>query len=276
MKTIYKIQIAKIISFFLKTFFKKNHIYTRDKIRWNLDLNEGIDLSIFLFGTSEKKIQNLKNLFHLNAKIIIIDIGANVGSISLPLAKIFNNSKIFAIEPTNYAFKKLTKNLNLNSDLKKNISLKQLFLSKMNKPEKVWSSWNFENKDNKHKQHLGTLHSVKKKSYMSLTKFIKLNKIKKVDFIKLDVDGHELDVLKSGEKFLKEKKPVIFIEIAPYLYPEFGYECSVLTSYIKNLGYAFYSDDLKKIKNIDNYVKKITYGGSKNFYLMKNKNAKLR
>ena len=269
MKTKYKIQIAKIISFFLKPLFKKNKVYTRNKIKWILDLNEGIDLSIFLFGTSEKKIRNLEKLFYTNEKLIIIDIGANIGSISLPLAKIFNKSTIFSIEPTNYAFNKLNRNLNLNKDLKKNISLNQLFISKINKPTEVWSSWNFNNNKNKHKQHLGTLHTIKKKSYLSLSKFISLKKIKKIDFIKLDVDGHELDVLKSGQKFLKDNKPVIFIEIAPYLYPEFGYKCSELIIYIKRLGYSFYNDDLKKITNIENYVKRITFGGSKNFYLMK-------
>ena len=67
-----------------------------------------------------------------------------------------------------------------------------------------------------------------------------LKKIKKIDFIKLDVDGHELDVLKSGEKILKTKRPIIFIEIAPYLYPEFGYKCSELINYIKKLKYSFY------------------------------------
>ena len=147
MKTKYKIQIAKIISFFLKFFYKKNQIHIKNKIKWCLDLNEGIDLSIFLFGTSEKKIDNLKKLLKSNKKLTMIDIGANIGSISLPLAKIFNKSKIFAIEPTNYAFKKLTKNLNLNKYLKKNISLNQLFLSKISKPRKVWSSWNFDNDD---------------------------------------------------------------------------------------------------------------------------------
>ena len=270
MKTKNKIQIAKIISFFLTFFYKKNQIHIKNKIKWCLDLNEGIDLSIFLFGTSEKKINSLKKLFKLNEKLIIIDIGANIGSISLPLAKIFNKSKIFAIEPTNYAFKKLTKNLNLNKYLKKNISLNQLFLSKINKPTKVWSSWNFHINANKHKQHLGTLHSIKKKSYMSLNNFINSRNIKKVDFIKLDVDGHELDVLKSGEKFLKDKKPVIFIEIAPYLYPEFGYKCSELITYIKKLKYSFYNEDLKRIKNIDNYIKRITHGSSENFFLMNN------
>ena len=164
MKTKYKIQIAKTISFFLKPFFKKNQIHIRNKIKWMLDLNEGIDLSIFLFGTSEKKIQNLKQIFKSDTKLTIIDIGANIGSISLPLAKIFNKSKIFAIEPTNYAFKKLTKNLNLNNNLKKNIILNQLFLSKIKKPTKVWSSWNFDDNKSKHKQHLGTFRSIKKKS----------------------------------------------------------------------------------------------------------------
>ena len=268
MKTKKKIQIAKIISFFLTLFYKKNQIHTKNKIKWSLDLNEGIDLSIFLFGTSEKKINNLKLLFRPSEELTMIDIGANVGSISLPLAKIFNKSKIFAIEPTNYAFKKLTKNLNLNKYLKKNISLNQLFLSKISKPRKVWSSWNFDNDDDKHKQHLGTLHSIKKKSYISLNNFIKLKKIKKVDFIKLDVDGHELDVLKSGDKFLKNNKPVIFIEIAPYLYPEFGYKCSELITHIQKLKYYFYNEDLKKIENINSYINKITHGGSENFFLI--------
>ena len=183
MKTKHKIQIAKIISFFLKPLYKKNQIHIRSKIKWMLDLNEGIDLSIFLFGTSEKKIRNLTQLFKLNEKLVIIDIGANVGSISLPLAKMFNKSKIFAIEPTNYAFKKLTKNINLNNNLKKNILLNQLFLSKIKKPKKVWSSWNFDDNKDKHKHHLGTLHSIKKRSYISLTKFISLKKLKKLTLL---------------------------------------------------------------------------------------------
>ena len=146
MKTITKINIARFISFFLKIFIRKKSIYKRNGINWFLDLNEGIDLSIYLFGTSENKIKNLKKIFDLNQKIIILDIGANIGSVSLPLAKMFSKSRIFAIEPTNFAFNKLVKNLNLNQNLKKNISLNQLFFSKKNKPEKVWSSWNLHKK----------------------------------------------------------------------------------------------------------------------------------
>ena len=58
MKTIYKIQIAKILSRILTFFISRNQNVERNSIKWSLDLNEGIDLSIYLFGTSEKKIVN--------------------------------------------------------------------------------------------------------------------------------------------------------------------------------------------------------------------------
>tara|TARA_B110000305_G_C19295031_1_gene566169 strand:+ start:215 stop:1030 length:816 start_codon:yes stop_codon:yes gene_type:complete len=268
MKTKHKMFIANIISLFLKPFFSKNYIHTRNGIRWRLDLNEGIDLLIFLFGTSERKIKNINKFFNPHDKITVLDIGANVGSISLPIAKIFTKSKVYSIEPTNYAYKKLNQNLNLNKSLIKNISLNQLFISKVNKPSKVWSSWNFTSEKNKHKKNLGSLRYIKKKSYITLDKFIFKNKIKKIDFIKLDVDGHELDVLKSGEKEIKKKKPIIFMEIAPYLYPEFGYECHELIEYILKVGYLFYDDNVEKIKDINNYIDRISIGSSKNFYLI--------
>ena len=58
---------------------------------------------------------------------------------------------------------------------------------------------------------MGTLKEIKQNSYIRLEEFIETEKLTSVDFIKLDVDGHELDVLKSGEKSLAKIKPVIFI-----------------------------------------------------------------
>ena len=119
MKTKYKILIAKILSKLLTIFISKNQIVVRNEIKWNLDLNEGIDLSVYLFGTSERKISNLKKLLSKkDSSFTVIDIGANIGSVSLLLAKILKNSKVFAIEPTNYAFNKLSNNLSLNKELK--------------------------------------------------------------------------------------------------------------------------------------------------------------
>lgn len=267
MKTKNKIFIGKIISKIITLFFSKEQQVKRNSISWRLDLNEGIDLSIFLFGTSEKKIFNLTKIYNPNKKLIFLDIGSNIGSVSLPLAKLFNNTIIYSIEPTNYAFKKLKKNLSLNKNLKNRILINQLFISDRNIPKKVWSSWNFNNNTNKHSKHKGDLKLIKANFRVSLDNFIKINKIKKVDFIKLDVDGYELDVFKSGNKFFRKNKPVIFIELAPYLYPEFGYSCLDLIKVIKKIGYNFFDEDMNKISNIVKTVNLIDDGSSRNFYL---------
>ena len=269
MKTKNKIFIAKILSKLLTLFISKNQIVVRNNIKWCLDLDEGIDLSVFLFGTSESKISNLKKLLlKKDSSLTIIDIGANIGSVSLKLATIFENSKIFAIEPTNYAYNKLFNNLKLNKELENRVFLRQLFITNSKKPNKVWSSWNFDNSDKKHQKHLGTLKEIRQNAYLKLDQFIKNENLNSVDFIKLDVDGYELDVLTSGENFLKKNKPIIFIEIAPYLYPEFGYSCEELIKFIQKLNYSFLDENVKEVSNIFDQINKIKDGGSKNFFLV--------
>ena len=88
-----------------------------------------------------------------------------------------------------------------------------------------------------------------------------------VSLIKIDVQGHELDVLKSGKKTITKHKPVIYFEFAPYLYKEFGYSPKILINFIKSqLNYNFYDENLKKVININEFVKKLQ-NRSKNFFL---------
>src|SRR6056300_1223143 len=142
-------------------FLSKRQFVKRNGISWQLDLTEGIDLSIFLFGSSEKKIVNLRKIFNSDKKLIFLDIGANIGSVTLPLAKLFNKASIYSIEPTNYAFKKLKENLSLNERLKNQVLINQLFISDKKNPKKVWSSWNFNKQKNKHSIHRGNLKLIK-------------------------------------------------------------------------------------------------------------------
>tara|TARA_B110000503_G_scaffold123868_1_gene189854 strand:- start:294 stop:530 length:237 start_codon:yes stop_codon:yes gene_type:complete len=60
LKTINKIRIAKVLSFiFIYIFrFKQKQAVYRHNIKYKLDLKEGIDLSIFIFGSFQKKITN--------------------------------------------------------------------------------------------------------------------------------------------------------------------------------------------------------------------------
>jgi len=184
---------------------------------------------------------------------------------------LFKNSKIYSIEPTEYTFNKMCNNISLNPDLSKRIVLSQVYLTtnKNSMPKSVYSSWQINSDQKRHLKHMGVKKSTNKASATSLDNIVLENEIKNISFIKLDVDGPELDVLKSGEKILSKKKPPIFMELAPYLYPEFGYEYFDLIKYINFLGYNFYTiKPIKKINNIEKFILKISDGSSRNILLM--------
>tara|TARA_Y100000590_G_scaffold399203_1_gene482180 strand:+ start:1298 stop:2116 length:819 start_codon:yes stop_codon:yes gene_type:complete len=271
MKTKYKILIAKLIFNIISLFrFNKKTNCKRNSINWSLDLSEAIDLSIYLFGKFEHEI--VDSAFELNTEKnnCIIDIGANIGTQTLQFANKFKNSKIYSIEPTDYAFKKMQNNIKLNSDLSKRIFPIQAYLTKNKNemPNHVYSSWKVDSDEIQHLKHKGIKKSTNHAQSISLDDLILENKIENISFIKLDVDGPELNVLKSGQKILSEKKPPIFMELAPYLYHEFGYKYFDLIKYINFLGYNFFTiNPIKKIDNIEKFILKINDGSSKNILL---------
>jgi FkbM family methyltransferase len=270
MKTKQKIFLAKLVTKFISIIYKRNEVLVRrNGINWNLDLKEGIDLSIFLFGNFEKSIASMAGEIMKSRNLDIIDIGANMGVHSINLSNIYKNIKVYSIEPTNFGYKKLIKNLSLNSNLK-NVYPSQLFITKLlKKAPPLYSSWELTSKiKQKHKKHLGTKKSSSKARSISLDNFVKKNKIFKKTLIKCDVDGNELDVFKSGFNYLKKYKPFIIMELAPYLYPENGYNYSILLDYLKKFNYKFYDGlSFKKISNIYDYAKSIRDGESVNIFL---------
>ena len=263
-----KIIIASILSKILIFFIgKQKRIISRNYIKYEIDLNEAIDLGIFLGIKNENKLYNIKKYLNYKGKNILVDIGSNVGSVTLPLAKLFNLSTIISIEPTKFAFSKLKKNLKLNPSFKRRVKLLNIFISdEKKKVSFVHSSWKLKVKNNRHKVHFGTLKKTSNKT-KSLSNV--LSKIgKRIDFIKIDVDGYEINVLRSGKKIINKYKPLIYFEFAPYLYREFGYTPEILINFIKNeLNYTFLNENFNEVKNIYEIGKKLK-DRSLNFFLV--------
>ena len=124
---------------------------------------------------------------------------------------------------------------------------------------------NLEQKIREHEVHLGTL---KKTSNKTKTLNEVLGKIgKRIDFIKIDVDGYEINVLKSGRGIIKKYKPLIYFEFAPYLYKEFGYSPKILIDFVKKeLNYIFLNENFDEVKNVYEIGKKLK-DRSLNFFL---------
>ena len=279
MKTYTKIQIAKFISFTLRFLRFKKKIFVRRKlINWCLDLSEGIDLSIFLFGSFQANVTDsiYKNIISSKLKkkqsINIIDVGSNIGDKSLTLAnklinKKISNFKIFSIEPTYYAFKKQIRNINLNPSLKKKIFLSKFFSSyKKDIPKKVYSSWKLDSKKRSHKIHRGFLMNIDKKTKsISLDDFVKKNNISDKLIIKIDVDGFEMGVLRSLTKTLIKKNPVIYMEYAPYALIENDSSVEELKRFLKKYKLKIYDLNFKKLNSLS-----ISKGSSIDIVLTKN------
>jgi FkbM family methyltransferase len=200
----------------------------RGGIAWRLDLNEGIDLAIFL-GIYQSIPAHVKSLIPPGSTVI--DVGANIGAFALPLAAHLGpGGKVIAVEPTNYAFAKLKTNVSLNSQLLDRIVPVQAALNDGASTDcnsAFYSSWSLLelSASARHNQHLG------RKESASDARFLKLDQLvsefcsagpepHRVVFVKLDVDGNELAVLRGGADLLRKTRPVILIEIAPYVQDE--------------------------------------------------------
>ncbi len=228
LSTSHKIRIARLLSTVVvsaRDFFNlpRETVVTRKGVRWSLNLKEGIDLAIYLLGGFEPNtLQRYTQL--IKPGDVILDIGANVGAHTLPLAQLAGPSgKVYSFEPTAYAFAKQSANIALNPQLAARIHPHQMMLIAKDGdplPDAVYSSWPLETASDLHGEHHGRLMTTHGSIKDTLDNFVRQHDIKKINFIKLDVDGNEYDVLTGAAGVIEQYKPRIMLELAPYVYRE--------------------------------------------------------
>src|SRR5580700_9976634 len=97
-------------------------------VNWRLDLNEGIDLALYV-GTYQDIPRRIMDRW-LPPGSLAVDIGANIGAHCLRIARrVGANGRVVAVEPTDYAFSKLTANAELNPGLRGRLVLVQAALT---------------------------------------------------------------------------------------------------------------------------------------------------
>ncbi len=194
----------------------------RGGVRWRLDLEEGIDFSIYLLGAFERStVATLREL--VKAGDVVLDIGANIGAHTLGLAKnVGAAGKVYAFEPADFAFQKLLRNLALNPELEKRTKASQVMLGSgaEKPPTGVYASWPLEKVDSVHPKHRGRFVSTEGAVVDTLDGFVAREKVSRINLIKMDVDGDELPVLQGGRGVLREQRPVIVMEMSPYVHAE--------------------------------------------------------
>ena len=239
---------------------KKKRTIQRSGIFYEVDLSEGIDLSLFLFGNFQSYVVQNK-YFSLEKDAVVFDVGANVGSMSLRFAQSASEGHVYAFEPTDYAFKKLLRNLSLNPILAERISPIQQFLSDQTRPDpqiQAYASWKVDGSArNSHPLHGGTIKPAESVAAITLDHFCVRNHIQRLDLIKIDTDGHEYKVLEGARKTIKKRFPCVVFEIGGYVLNEQGLEFGQFYDYFKSLGYSLLNAKNGKKIHLQNFSNQI-------------------
>lgn len=156
------------------------------------------------------EINFIKKYLSRNKKqMIVFDVGANKGNYTnILLSHIKNINKIYCFEPHPITFKKLKENFADNPNVK------LLNLALFSKKSKI-SLYDYSNNDGS--SHASLCDDIFKIVHMAnavshpieastIDCIVDEYNIQMIDFLKIDVEGYELDVLKGAEGMINDKK----------------------------------------------------------------------
>ena len=209
-----------------------------------LDKHDNLGLSINpIYGESDTEF--VKKVIKKND--IVLDIGANIGYYSLIFAKLVGDSgKVFSFEPESENFKILKKNIEVNGY--NNVILEQKIVSNADGKSTLYVS-----------EKAGSHRIYKPDNYVesleiesiSMDSYIEKNNIKKINFIKIDVEGAELNVLQGIQKILDSNKHIIlFTEFSPNQIKSCGLKPVDMINFLTNNKFKIYFTQIKNNKTI--------------------------
>ncbi|MBP7481695.1 MAG: FkbM family methyltransferase [Lacunisphaera sp.] len=220
----------------------------RRQVHWDLDLDEGIDLSIYLLGAYEPRLLAAYRRL-IGPGQVVWDIGANIGAHTLHFARLAGDTgRVFAFEPTDFAFAKLQANLRLNPLLQGRVHLENVFLvdhDAASAPQTVFASWPVGRPDHPvDPEHLGRPMELTTARAATGDAIAAAHGLDRLDFVKLDVDGHELAVLQGMSGTLRRFHPNLMMEIAPFVLDRHSPRALAdLLALVADLGYRLRSSD---------------------------------
>jgi FkbM family methyltransferase len=197
-----------------------------------------VPLGILNFGHYEQDELNMSlKLIEKNA--MVFDVGANIGWYAINIAKRIPRTDIFAFEPIPKTYGYLKQNLALNHIT--NVRAEKLGLGEKN--HKAVFYYYPEGSGNASAANLTRLPQVRKiaVSVRTLDSFALREKIKRLDFLKCDVEGGELLVFKGGLQTLQRHKPVIFCEMLRKWSAPFGYHPNDIINLLGSMGYMCFT-----------------------------------
>lgn len=171
--------------------------------------------------------------FNLQPGNIVVDAGAHIGVYTLKAAKeVGNKGRVIAVEPEDENYKLLTRNIRINKY--QNVTPVKTALSDFEGKATFFLKARSRSHSLIGKTWVTPIVDVTETAVTTLDKLLNKLAIKKVDLLKINVEGAELDVLK-GSRELLTKRRISKIVTTPH--PPYKQEANKIARYLESFGY---------------------------------------
>lgn len=175
-----------------------------------MNIGTGAD---FLNDGELNVLHHIKKQYSFNEHVVIFDVGANIGNYSQKIVNEFINVnfQLYSLEPSREPFFNLNKRFKNNPNLR----LYNIGLGNRNTVKTLFYNKNksgLSSVYNRRLSHFGIEMNLKESIELrTLDSFCEERKIKRIDFLKLDVEGNEFKVLEGAKKMI-ENNAITFIQ----------------------------------------------------------------
>jgi len=210
----------------------------------------------------ERELNELKESFkHINNSMpTIFDVGANIGVCSLVFSQV-KGAMVYSFEPGTMAFDSLKMNVK-NNNIQNIIPINKGLSDKTSKMLLGPPSRKQHDRYLNNRFHIGlsSVHAEMKDfrskklaeevEFTTLDDYCLDNKIRSVDYLKIDVEGHESSVIRGGIKIIKKYRPILQLEFQSFAFGIAKENPLKLIDFLYSLGYKLYvhTSELKLVE----------------------------
>ena len=206
-------------------------------IRLLCNIDDWIPWNVYIHGRYQ--IEKRYESFMLGAargSSVIFDVGANIGYYTTQFSRLLgDNGAVYAFEPCNYQHDILSQNLLLN-DLRNVTVTKAIVSDVQGSPKKVFFSGISNTGSSSveiESDHFEVVETV------TVDDFCHNKEIDAIDLMKIDVEGHELSVLKGMKRILAESRlRNLFVEINEETLTAAGTSAQEVVDFLAGFGYV--------------------------------------
>jgi len=230
-------------------------------------MSEGLGIFLYpegqivelLFTHKFERTELSQVAMYLKPGMRVLDIGANVGLYSILMGKIVGDEGVvFAFEPSSESYQRLMRNLTLNNSLNVNpeklavgsfvsddVTLRResgykdgdRYIDKTGAEDSEYAASRIDMGDSER------VKTTTLDQYFYSKKYFEMS----IDFIKMDIEGGELDVFLGAEKVLKDNRDVVIMfECTSENCTRIGYQKEELFALLYNYGFEIYCWNSKR------------------------------